>query len=212
MKNYRYILLDWDGNIAQTLHLWLEGYRVPFEKRGLFLSDHEISSIFGDVEAGLAALGVYDADEVIEEALVESKHLLPQAALYPDALEVLQNLHAQGKKLAIVTSSHLVNLADMLEKYNLNHLFEVIVTGDDSQAYKPDPEPLLMALSKLGGTLAEAIMIGDSASDIRAANAAGIDSILFYPPEHKKYYQLASLHEHKPTHTVTDFRTILELV
>ena len=212
MKSYRYILLDWDGNIAQTLHLWLEGYRKPFEKRGLFLSDQEIAAIFADVEDGLAVHGIYDADAVIEEALEEVRHLFPQAAIYPDALEVLEELHGRGKKLAIVTSSHRVNLENVLQKYNLDQLFEVIVTGEDTAAYKPDPSPLLLALTKLGGTLGDAVMIGDSASDIKAANAAGIDSILFYPPEHKKYYHLSSLHEHKPTHTVTDFRKILEIV
>jgi hypothetical protein len=34
MKHYKYILLDWDGNLARTLDIWLAALKTPLEKRG----------------------------------------------------------------------------------------------------------------------------------------------------------------------------------
>jgi hypothetical protein len=44
---YQYILLDWDGNIAQTLDLWLDILRLVLHEEGYKLSDEEIASSFG---------------------------------------------------------------------------------------------------------------------------------------------------------------------
>ena len=55
-------------------------------------------------------------------------------------------------------------------------------------------------------------MIGDTEKDVGAANNAGIDSILFFPPEHKRFYDIDKLKKHKPTHIVSDFRHIIEIV
>lgn len=78
--------------------------------------------------------------------------------------------------------------------------------------HKPHPEPLEKALRLLGGTKTGAVMIGDSDKDLGAANNTGVDSILFYPSEHKKFYNLARLKQLNPTYVVDDFRQVLEIV
>ncbi len=55
-------------------------------------------------------------------------------------------------------------------------------------------------------------MIGDSDKDLGAANNFGIDSVLFYPPEHKKFYDIEKLKKLRPTYIVSDLRQILEIV
>ncbi|HEY5478632.1 MAG TPA: HAD-IA family hydrolase, partial [Gaiellaceae bacterium] len=59
----------------------------------------------------------------------------------------------------------------------LEGLFDVIVTSEDTELHKPNPEPLLLALRKLEATPAEAAYVGDSPFDVEAANAAGLRSI-----------------------------------
>ena len=76
----------------------------------------------------------------------------------------------------------------------------------------PHPAPLEKALDELNGNKAEAVMIGDSDKDIGAANNAGINSILFYPEAHEKFYDINDLQALKPTHTVADFRDIIDIV
>ena len=53
-------------------------------------------------------------------------------------------------------------------------------------------------------------MIGDSDKDLGAARNFGIDSILFYPDEHRKFYNLEKLKELEPTFIIEDFKTILD--
>jgi len=212
MSNYDYILLDWDGNLAKTLDLWLDATREVLLKRGINVTDEQIGASFGAFIAHSKEWGVVDPEQALQEADQIAKQKLPDVDLYPDALEVLENLHAQNKHLALITSSPHENVKNLLIKYRLNKFFEVIVAADDTTNHKPHPEPLEKALAALGGQKEKAIMIGDSDKDILAAHSFGIDSILFFPLEHKKFYDFVKLKELEPTHIVEDFRDVLNLV
>lgn len=208
----QYILLDWDGNLAKTLDVWLEACRVPLQKRGLDLSDEEIATCFGAPVRRFSEWGVQDVEAAIEEMEALAKRNLHNVALYPDALEVLEALHASGRKMALITTSKHDFVKHLLDKYDMTHYFDVIVAGDDVTHHKPHPEPIEKALQELNGTREQAIMIGDSDKDIGAATNAQVDSILFYPTEHSRFYKLDYLQSLSPTHIVDDFRQILQIV
>lgn len=214
MSNYEYVLLDWDGNLAKTLDIWLEALRVPLEKRGHFLSDKEIGANFGALRQRLEAQGYQDEDidNIVNEADAIAAKNIPSVELYPDVLEVLESLRVSNKQLALITTSEHKHIDALLAKYNMHQLFDAVVCGDDVTHHKPHAEPIEKALKLLGGTKEQAVMIGDSDKDLGAAQAAGTDSILFYPPEHKKFHDLDKLKELRPTHIVSDFREILDIV
>lgn len=211
-NKYKYVLLDWDGNLAKTLDVWLVAFRTVLECRGVHKTDEQIAASFGLFETYIATWGVKDIDKAIDEADEIAKRQLPHVALYPDALEVLQWLHDSGRKLALVTTSGRDKIEEPLRAHNITQFFDVIVTGDEVAHVKPHPESLDRALVLLGGTKTEAVMIGDTDKDIGAANNAGIDSILFFPPEHTKFYDAAELKKLHPTHIVDDFRRVMTLV
>lgn len=212
MKRYDYILLDWDGNLAQTLDIWLEACRAPLSKRGIVVTDEQIGASFGALIPHMREWGVEDPETALEEADELAKHKLPYVELYPDALEVLEALYMDGKKMALITTSPHVNVEHLLDRHDIGRFFKVVVAGDDVTHHKPHPEPLEKALELLGGNKASAVMIGDSDKDLGAAQNTGIDSILFFPDEHRKFYDIAQLRSLKPTHVVADFRDILKLV
>lgn len=212
MAKYNYILLDWDGNLAQTLHIWLEACRQPLLERGFDLDDQTIAASFGSFVQHMRDWGVRDPEAVLAETDDIAKHQLPGVDLYPDSLEVLEQLHSQGKKMALITTSSHQLISDLLDKHDLHRYFEAIVAGDDVNNHKPHAEPLQKGLNLLKGIKAEAVMIGDSDKDLGAANNFGIDSILFYPDEHKKFYDLEKLQAHNPTYVVRDFREVLDIV
>ena len=213
MSKYQYILLDWDGNLAKTLDIWLEACHAPLIKRGVHLSDEEIAASFGAFSAHIKQWGFGDEiDEFLSEADEIAKSKLPNVELYPDALEVLEELKVQGKKLALITTSPHENIEHLLQKYDMLRLFDVLIASDDVSHHKPHPEPLEKALEKLNGTKDKAVMVGDSDKDLGAAQNAKIDSILFYPPEHKKFYDIEKLKKHNPAHIIDDFRQLLNLV
>lgn len=184
----------------------------PLEKRGFSISDEQIGSSFGAFDNHLKSLGVNDYEAVINEADVIAKQLLPSVELYPDALMVLERLKDSERKLALITTSPHEDIGHLLQKHGMTHLFDSIIAGDDVTHHKPHHEPLEKALLMLDGEKARAIMIGDSDKDIGAANNFGIDSLLFYPAEHKKFYNFDSLKKHNPTYIVHDFKEILDIV
>jgi pyrophosphatase PpaX len=212
MKKYEYILLDWDGNLAKTLDIWLEAFDEVLIQEGFELSGEQIASLFGDSVAHLRVLGVQKPDAALDEIDKIAKRRLPNVELYPDARQVIKELHHRGKKLALITSSIHENVEHLLEKHKIISFFDVIIAGDDITHHKPHPEQLEKALAGLGGTKEHAIIIGDSDKDLGAARNFGIDSILFYPPEHKKFYDITKLKELGPTYILDDFKDVLNTV
>lgn len=208
---YKYILLDWDGNLARTLDIWLLAYRKVLDDRSIIKTDQEIAAGFGLLSKQMVDWGVEDIDAAMLQADTIAKRNLPNVELYPDALFVLEKLHERGHKLALITTSTHENVVHLLEKYGIKQLFSTIVAGDDTTNHKPHPEPLELALKQLGGDKEYAVMIGDSDKDLGAAKNAGVDSILFYPDKHQKFYDLESLKSYSPTHIVNDFKEILEI-
>lgn len=211
MKRYEFILLDWDGNLARTLDVWLAALKIPLQKRGYNFTDKQIGANFAVFRERMEALGTQNVDAIIAEADEIATRESPQSPLYPDALVTLEKLHSLGKKIALVTTSRHEQIDPLLEKHSLHAFFDVVVCGDDVSSHKPDPEPIEKALSLLGATKDLAVMVGDSGSDIKAAHNAGIDSILFFPPEHTKFYDIEKLKQFSPTYIVADFRDIVHI-
>jgi len=212
MKQYQYILLDWDGNLAKTLDIWLDAFRTVLAEEGHHPSDEEIAGSFGKVEDYFVSLGIADPVALYERADALGRKKLPDVELYPDALEVLAYLKDMRKSTALITASNRANVVHLLDRHDMHRLFDTVIAREDVTKHKPDPQSLLMALERLGGNPDEAIMIGDSDKDLGAAKNAGIDSVLFYPPEHATFYNLDKLKALDPTYVVDDFRTIMKIV
>ena len=105
--------------------------------------------------------------------------------LYDGVREFLLAAHA--KPTALITNKPRKFTLMILEALELLPFFDVVVCGDDYDHKKPHPEPLIQALASLnqknsnqqnsGLVMANTVMIGDSVSDIKAAQAAGCQSI-----------------------------------
>ena len=91
--------------------------------------------------------------------------------------DVLAELRRQGRKLGIVTAKRRQTVALAFETVPIEHLFDLVVGSDDTERHKPDPDPILHALERLRAAPDDAVYVGDSPFDIRAAKAAGVHSI-----------------------------------
>jgi len=96
---------------------------------------------------------------------------------YETVVDTLGSLRAAGHPLGIVTSKTTTLAKRGLELVGLGDYFDCIVGCDSCDKHKPDPQPVLVALDKLGYTPSEAVFIGDSVHDMAAGNAAGVVSI-----------------------------------
>lgn len=98
----------------------------------------------------------------------------PHTRVYPGVAEALRRLRDAGMALCVLTNKKRCFTGPLLKAKGLDGFFEFWVCGDDLDRQKPDPAPLLHAMSRLGVAAAVTWMVGDSATDVATARAAGV--------------------------------------
>ena len=96
---------------------------------------------------------------------------------FPGLPEALDRLEDAGFRLAVCTNKGEAMALRLLERLNLTHRFAAITGGDTFAVRKPEAGHIIGTVERAGGTLTNAVMIGDSVNDILAAQNAGIASI-----------------------------------
>lgn len=215
MKEYQHYLLDWDGCLGQTVEVWFNGYRKTYEEFGLPQTDEELVKFsfgnqYGPLERGIDDLGGF------MEALMNHVHEdLKMVDLYPGAREFIAALRNKGKNIVLATSSPRYVIEAALRHNDLaDGSFDAVLTADEVTKHKPDPEMIFKALTALSieEELDTTVIVGDSKSDLGAANNAGIDSILFYPESHTNLYSLEDLKKFNPTYIFDSFEELTQAI
>ena len=106
-----------------------------------------------------------------------SEGLCVRSALYPHVESVLDQLKGAGFDLACLTNKPEAFTLPMLRTLELDRYFDLVVAGDTLARKKPDPMPLYHICRELDVACEAGVMVGDSITDIRAAQAAGIPVI-----------------------------------
>jgi phosphoglycolate phosphatase len=94
--------------------------------------------------------------------------------VYPGVHEALAVLKSMGIPMAIITNKPERFVGPLLEDMKLGGFFSWIVGGDTLPQQKPDPAGLLHVMDRADVRPGDALFIGDSRNDIRAARAAGV--------------------------------------
>ncbi|MCB1787628.1 MAG: phosphoglycolate phosphatase [Chromatiaceae bacterium] len=100
-----------------------------------------------------------------------------RSCLYPGVREGLDYLRAQGYRLGCVTNKAAQFTIPLLKDLGVHDAFGIVVSGDTLPVKKPDPGPLLHAARHFGVSPDDALMLGDSKSDVTAARAAGFQIV-----------------------------------
>jgi phosphoglycolate phosphatase len=100
-----------------------------------------------------------------------------RSMLYPGVREGIDLLKAAGYKLGCVTNKAAQFTEPLLKDLGIHDNFAIVISGDSLPKKKPDPEPLLHAAQFFGCNPENALMIGDSVSDVAAARAAGFQIV-----------------------------------
>ena len=100
-----------------------------------------------------------------------------RSCLYPGIREGLDYLKAAGFRLGCVTNKAAQFTEPLLRDLGVSGDFSIIISGDTLPQKKPDPAPLLHAARFFGVDPAQALMVGDSVSDVKAARAAGFQIV-----------------------------------
>ncbi len=191
------IIFDFDGVIADTECLHLHAYNAAFSHHAemiggpLTISPSEYFSryvVYGDVEGFSMMLRHYGRphDEVVLHKLAAAKHEFFTRASHgnteplPGVREMLTFLENSRIPHAICSGARRAEIVHHLEVFNLLHHFDVIVSIEDVQHGKPDPEGYNLAFEKLNEQFdaelskSSSLVIEDSAGGIAAGQAAGL--------------------------------------
>ena len=176
------ILFDLDGTLIDSVTLIVESARFAFEACGR--TDFDELAWLADLGMPLPTMfRRFAANEAEVTALIEAYRefqLGNHDALvtaYPGVPETVNTLRAMGFRLAIVTSK-----SEPLAERGLAHVgilepFETIVGLHGCSNHKPHPEPVHVALERLGVAPGDAWFIGDSPHDMNAGRAAGVTTL-----------------------------------
>ena len=96
-----------------------------------------------------------------------------RSRIYDGVPAGLDFLQSAGVELACVTNKASAFTTKLLAELELDEYFSLVISGDTLPRRKPDPMPLLHATQHFSLAPEDAVLIGDSANDVKAARAAG---------------------------------------
>lgn len=187
----RAVLFDLDGVLTDTSEYHFLAWKrladelgIPFDRQ-----DNEALRGVSRRESLLLLLKGRPATEEDMQAWMERKNryyveyisqMTPENLL-PGALNLLQELRANGYKTAIVSSSK--NTPLVLERLNIAHWIDAVVDGNAPARSKPAPDLFLLAAERLGVAPQECLVVEDAAAGIDAGRAAGMRTLGLGPRE-----------------------------
>ncbi|HZL16771.1 MAG TPA: HAD family phosphatase [Polyangia bacterium] len=174
------ILFDNDGVLVDTEGLYFRANREVLAGVGVALDEAAYVELF--LREGTGAWHLAEARGLSAESVADLRavrdrryaELLDEAPIaIPGVAELLPALAARYR-LAIVTSSEPDPFARTHVRTGLLPHFELVLTRADYQRSKPDPQPYLCAVGRLGLPPERCLVIEDSERGLRAAKAAGL--------------------------------------
>lgn len=206
---YDCILYDFDGTLADSIPMILQSQIEAYEKV-LGKCDRTYEDLLSYV--GLPLIDTFSMhDDKTRDALLEAYTEINGRYLHADVIplfegvrEELYKIKEMGVKQGIVSSKRKMSLEITLKAKKLEDVFDILVTKEDTKIHKPEAEPLLYTVRKLGVDLKKTMYVGDAIGDIRCAKNAGMDSVFvsWSAMPHKEILDL------KPTYVINEMKEL----
>ena len=176
------LLFDLDGTLVDSIELILSSFRYTFRQH--------VGEVPPDSKwiAGLGTplftqLKEFTQDDALARAMIATYRQYQLAhhdefmRSYEGVTEAMAELRARGHTTVVVTSKMSDLAIRALDFTGLRGTIDLVVGMEDTQRHKPDPEPVRVALAKLGRAANEAVFLGDSPHDMASGNAAGVITV-----------------------------------
>ena len=176
------VLFDFDGTLVNTNDVIIASWQHTYmHYLGREESLEKITACFGEpllltMEREFPEVDPRESAEVYRNFQKENADELVK--IFPGIKELLEILKTDGFRMGVVTSRTRESAQRYMDMFGIGDYFEEMVSCDDTDIHKPNPEPILLCLKKMGITAEEALMVGDSPFDIKCANNAGVKSVL----------------------------------
>lgn len=137
------------------------------KKMELFMSNA------GKTEAAIEKIR-WEALQIAEKYELEAA---TRTSLLPGAVDALKDLQKKGVKIGLCTINSTNSTEQILKRFKLTSYFDVVITRNHVRDYKPNPEHCNMALKSMGVFGSETLLVGDSITDIQAAEEIKATSV-----------------------------------
>jgi HAD superfamily hydrolase (TIGR01549 family) len=201
------IIWDFDGTLCNTYPSIVKGFRDTLKEYNVEVSDKiildQLKITMSNAFEYFSEKYSIDIDELVSRYLKKKKP--PQSRpLYNYAKEVCEMICKNGGNNFIVTHRDRESTIEILDYYDVIHLFRRIITSDDGFKRKPDPEAFNYLIKEFNLTRNDTLAVGDRELDIKAAKNAGIISCYFNEFGFKTVTN--------PDIIITSFSEVLEII
>jgi HAD superfamily hydrolase (TIGR01509 family) len=180
---YRTVLFDIDGTLIDSNNAHALAWVKALREHGFLVGFAQVRWLIGMGGDKLLPM-LTDLDSESEEgrAISDSRRTifmheyLPTLRPTHGALALVQRLHKEGLTLVVATSAEREEVKGLLDMAGVAHLFDRAASSDAGRS-KPDPDIVQAALRQSGSQASDAIMIGDTPYDVKAAAQAGVGLI-----------------------------------
>jgi pyrophosphatase PpaX len=175
-EKFLLIIFDLDGTLADTHQLIFDSFNFVMKKyKSIVMTPEEIMSYFGPPEDVCIKnmMGTEHFEDAWRDYLDYYEKHLDESLVFPGIPELLNDLKASKILLGIFTGKGKETTESTLRFHGIWDLFDVVVTGSSVKNHKPHPEGVEFALNKLKVLAHNAVVVGDSIADYRAAASSG---------------------------------------
>ena len=177
------VIFDMDGVLTDSMKYHIESWNYAFNQLDIFPSKEDFALLEGMSyketiefisEKYNAKLNQNEKDKIYsikKDKLSEIFHF----EIYPEIPSLLKFLKKQNLQLAVVSGANKEFVDNIINKFFKDE-FEIVITGDDVQKGKPNPEPYLKAIEKLGSPIEKLIVIENAPLGIQSAKEAKLQT------------------------------------
>lgn len=212
-KDRPLVLFDFDGTVGDTGPLIMDSFQYVFDK---YFPDFELTeeiklSFIGPTlkHSFQKYLQLDDVDLYVEEYKRVNKEMQKESLFeIKNATEMFKQLKQMDASLGIVSSKMRDSLDLGIKLLNFDEYVTYVLGGDEVEVPKPNPEGILKAKSEMDEKTTRNYYVGDTKSDILAANAAGFISIGIVTTENFE----VGMREANADYIVYDLLEVVEII
>jgi|SRR5579884_2523158 len=183
-KNGKAAIWDVDGTLVDTAELHFQAWQAVCREKGRDFTRADFAATFGqrNPEIIRTLFGERFTPEEIA-AFGDRKEVLYRSEaskgveLLPGARRLVEDLHQAGFAQAIGSSAPPANLELILRITGIARYFDVIISSEDTQRGKPDPQVFLLAAERVGVVPAQCVVFEDAVAGVQAARAGGMKCV-----------------------------------
>jgi HAD superfamily hydrolase (TIGR01509 family) len=176
-------ILDIDGTLVDTNYQHALGWYRAFRRHGIILPIWRIHRHLGmGGDQVVEALTGEETENRLGDEIRESEkelysEMMDEVEPMDGARDLISELGERGHVVVLASSAKEDEVEHYLELLDARDLADAWTTSADVEETKPAPDLVHSALSKVGGSADDAVMVGDTPWDVKSAGRAGVGTL-----------------------------------